>query len=221
MTSRETNAVMARKEPISTHVQRSSVETEPKNVREPPHAVGKTSEHAQLPNNLVKLERHITASTKPVPEHHAPTNSQKKKKIGLGPDSQSNRKIIKNALIHVCLAGTVNEKVKHDVLEDLSRSPANHFIILFRGAKNHAFRGLYAFDNRETVSRVYAPRPVTPHGSKSGMDFYPDIDFANNTSGPEIIGQDDVLEFYKYDCGQGVLSFYRRSISAGMSTPLL
>ena len=29
----------------------------------------------------------------------------------------SNRQIIRNALVHACLAGLVNEKTKHDVLE--------------------------------------------------------------------------------------------------------
>ncbi|KAJ3098252.1 Calmodulin-regulated spectrin-associated protein 1 [Phlyctochytrium planicorne] len=130
----------------------------------------------------------------------------KKKKIGLGPESQSNRKIIKNALMHVCLAGTVNEKVKKDVLEDLNQCMARHFIILFRGSKNHAFRGLYSLNaSNIAIDRVYSPRPITPYNIKS-LENSTEIDrihgaaFLGN-SGPDTISTEEVLEFYKYDCG--------------------
>ncbi|KAJ3210512.1 hypothetical protein HDU67_005243, partial [Dinochytrium kinnereticum] len=117
----------------------------------------------------------------------------------LGPDSQSNRKIIKNALIHVCLAGTVNEKVKADVLEDLTTSPSTHFIILFRGSKNHAFRGLYSYSpTRSNLTRVYTPRPSTSSNHVSKDSYGEDLNVHNGGGGgPEEVCREEVLEFYK------------------------
>ncbi|KAI8904385.1 PRC-barrel-containing protein-like protein [Gorgonomyces haynaldii] len=56
---------------------------------------------------------------------------------------KSNKTLIRNALQHVCLAGTVNEAVKQ---QDLEESDASHFIILFRDTNNFLFRGLYFWD---------------------------------------------------------------------------
>ncbi|KAJ3389965.1 Calmodulin-regulated spectrin-associated protein 1 [Chytriomyces hyalinus] len=117
---------------------------------------------------------------------------------------QSNRKLIKNALLQVCLAGSVNEKVKADVMEDLEASSSSHFIILFRGPKNHAFKGLYSYDAQlQQVLKVYAPAFLSG-GPKDDTLF----DAAKTpptpssaAGGPSSISEEDVMEFYKYDSG--------------------
>ncbi|KAI9209516.1 CKK domain-containing protein [Polychytrium aggregatum] len=87
--------------------------------------------------------------------------------------------------MHVCLAGTVNEEIKREALQDLSESSAQHFVVLLRDRKNHGFRGLYSYDpHLEQILRVYAPPVAHAH-----------------SSAPDVLRQDDVLEFYKYDSG--------------------
>ncbi|KAJ3223327.1 Calmodulin-regulated spectrin-associated protein 1 [Chytriomyces hyalinus] len=116
---------------------------------------------------------------------------------------QSNRKLIKNALLQVCLAGSVNEKVKADVMEDLEASPSSHFIILFRGPKNHAFKGLYSYDAQlQQVLKVYAPAFI-PAGPKDDtlFDTAKTPPTPNSAGGPSSISEEDVMEFYKYDSG--------------------
>jgi hypothetical protein len=77
------------------------------------------------------------------------------------------------------LAGTVNQQVKSEVLEDLESSSSRHFIILFRQRNNYSFRGLYAYDAAsDQAFKVYT-----------------------GTQGPDIITADKVSEFYKYDSG--------------------
>ncbi|KAJ3417175.1 Calmodulin-regulated spectrin-associated protein 1 [Chytridiales sp. JEL 0842] len=106
----------------------------------------------------------------------------------------SNRQLIKNALLHVCLAGSVHERVKQEVLEDLEASPGSHFIILLRGSKNHAFRGLYSYDPAlNQVLKVYAPPAV--------VDEHTGQIVSAPYSGPDSLTETDVLEFFKYDSG--------------------
>ena len=58
-------------------------------------------------------------------------------------------------------------------------SDASHFIILFKGQKNHLFKGLYSYDPElEQVLKVYT-----------------------GTVGPNVLERNQVLEFYKYDSG--------------------
>ncbi|KAJ3131027.1 putative deoxyribonuclease tatdn3 [Physocladia obscura] len=126
---------------------------------------------------------------------------------------QSNRKLIRNAL-HVCLAGTVNEKVKNEVLEDLEASQAFYFVILFRGLKNHAFKGLYSYDPQlQQILRVYAPAAATTRKTPLEFDDFESHAIKSTTrrlssanshpaaAGPNSIREQDVLEFYKYDSG--------------------
>ncbi|KAJ3411880.1 Calmodulin-regulated spectrin-associated protein 1 [Chytridiales sp. JEL 0842] len=129
---------------------------------------------------------------------------------------QSNRQIIKNALVHVCLAGSVNQRVKQEVLEDLESSTAHHFIILFRGLKNHAFRGLYSYDpNLHQVLKVYAPastHPSTPSTTTTTTTTKATSTAASRKETavtppsavfrtPDSLTDEDVMEFYKYDSG--------------------
>ncbi|KAJ8331588.1 hypothetical protein QVD99_001857 [Batrachochytrium dendrobatidis] len=92
---------------------------------------------------------------------------------------QSNRTLIKNALMHVCLAGSANESTKQEVMEDLHDSPAQHFVIIFKDVNNFSFRGLYSWDAvLDQTLKVYA-----------------------GALGRNVLDPSQVLEFYKYDSG--------------------
>ncbi|XP_077379474.1 calmodulin-regulated spectrin-associated protein 3-like isoform X9 [Festucalex cinctus] len=73
--------------------------------------------------------------TSPAPEYTGP-------KLFKEPSFKSNKFIIHNALSRCCLAGKVNESQKNKIVEELEKSPANHFLILFRDASCQ-FRGVY------------------------------------------------------------------------------
>ncbi|KAM8874261.1 calmodulin-regulated spectrin-associated protein 2a isoform 7-T7 [Spinachia spinachia] len=58
------------------------------------------------------------------------------------PSAKSNKHIIQNALAHCCLAGKVNEGPKNKILEQMEKSEANNFLVLFRDS-GCQFRSLY------------------------------------------------------------------------------
>ncbi|XP_061094203.1 calmodulin-regulated spectrin-associated protein 2a isoform X3 [Conger conger] len=60
------------------------------------------------------------------------------------PSAKSNKHIIQNALAHCCLAGKVNEAQKNKILEEIEKSEANNFLILFRDT-GCQFRSLYTY----------------------------------------------------------------------------
>ncbi|XP_049444074.1 calmodulin-regulated spectrin-associated protein 2a isoform X3 [Epinephelus fuscoguttatus] len=60
------------------------------------------------------------------------------------PSAKSNKHIIQNALAHCCLAGKVNEGQKNKILEEMEKSGANNFLVLFRDA-GCQFRSLYTY----------------------------------------------------------------------------
>ncbi|XP_054568866.1 calmodulin-regulated spectrin-associated protein 2 isoform X1 [Eptesicus fuscus] len=60
------------------------------------------------------------------------------------PSAKSNKHIIQNALAHCCLAGKVNEGPKRRILEEMEKSDANNFLILFRDS-GCQFRSLYTY----------------------------------------------------------------------------
>ncbi|XP_049645364.1 calmodulin-regulated spectrin-associated protein 3 isoform X3 [Suncus etruscus] len=80
------------------------------------------------------------------------------------PSAKSNKFIIHNALSHCCLAGKVNEPHKNRILEEIEKSKANHFLILFRDSSCQ-FRALYTPSGEsDELQRLtgYGPRTVTP-----------------------------------------------------------
>lgn len=83
--------------------------------------------------------------TPPAPEYTGP-------KLFKEPSFKSNKFIIHNALSRCCLAGKVNESLKNKIVEEMEKSPANHFLILFRDASCQ-FRGVYTMnpDTQELV----------------------------------------------------------------------
>ncbi|XP_062868922.1 calmodulin-regulated spectrin-associated protein 2a isoform X2 [Trichomycterus rosablanca] len=60
------------------------------------------------------------------------------------PSAKSNKHIIQNALAHCCLAGKVNEGQKNKILEEMEKTDANCFLILFRDS-GCQFRALYTY----------------------------------------------------------------------------
>uniref|UniRef100_A0A673ZI06 Calmodulin regulated spectrin-associated protein family, member 2a n=1 Tax=Salmo trutta TaxID=8032 RepID=A0A673ZI06_SALTR len=60
------------------------------------------------------------------------------------PSAKSNKHIIQNALAHCCMAGKVNEGQKNKILEEMEKSEANNFLVLFRDG-GCQFRSLYTY----------------------------------------------------------------------------
>jgi len=79
------------------------------------------------------------------------------------PAMKSNRGIMLNAVEYCVFPGAVNKEAKGRVLEEISRSEAKHFLILFRDA-GCQFRALYSYcPDREEVFKLYGtgPKQVT------------------------------------------------------------
>ncbi|KAM6294083.1 LOW QUALITY PROTEIN: calmodulin-regulated spectrin-associated protein 3 [Aegotheles albertisi] len=104
---------------------------------------GRAPSRAASPSGLVsprgggrEWENESNASSPAsVPEYTGP-------RLYKEPSAKSNKHIIHNALAHCCLAGRVNEPQKNRVLEEVEKSKANHFLILFRDGSCQ-FRALY------------------------------------------------------------------------------
>ncbi|KAB5559421.1 hypothetical protein PHYPO_G00028840 [Pangasianodon hypophthalmus] len=78
-----------------------------------------------------------TSSVTSVTEYTGP-------KLYKEPSAKSNKHIIQNALAHCCLAGKVNEGQKNKILEEMEKSQANNFLILFRDS-GCQFRAVYTY----------------------------------------------------------------------------
>eukprot|EP00741_Cyanophora_paradoxa_P003923 tig00000737_g3816.t1 len=90
---------------------------------------------------------------------------------------KSNRKLVRNALGFVCLAGAAMQRERDDVLWELENNASDHFVILFRNEKGLNFRGLYAYNaEARAVQKVYG-------------------------SGPPSVDASMVDRFFKYDSG--------------------
>ncbi|KAK2822319.1 hypothetical protein Q5P01_022384 [Channa striata] len=79
------------------------------------------------------------------------------------PSAKSNKHIIQNALAHCCLAGKVNEGQKNKILDEMEKSEANNFLILFRDA-GCQFRSVYTyFPETEEITKLagIGPRNIT------------------------------------------------------------
>ncbi|XP_056136188.1 calmodulin-regulated spectrin-associated protein 3 [Lampris incognitus] len=100
--------------------------------------------------------------TSPVPDYTGP-------KLFKEPSFKSNKFIIHNALSRCCLAGKVNETQKNKIIEEMEKSPANHFLILFRDS-NCQFRGVYTMnpDSQELVRLAgVGPRTISSNQVES------------------------------------------------------
>ncbi|XP_057699251.1 calmodulin-regulated spectrin-associated protein 3-like isoform X2 [Corythoichthys intestinalis] len=97
--------------------------------------------------------------TSPAPEYTGP-------KLFKEPSFKSNKFIIHNALSRCCLAGKVNESQKNKIVEEMEKSPANHFLILFRDASCQ-FRGVYTANPESTeLVRLTGVGPKTINSSQ-------------------------------------------------------
>ncbi|XP_067370009.1 calmodulin-regulated spectrin-associated protein 2a isoform X2 [Channa argus] len=79
------------------------------------------------------------------------------------PSAKSNKHIIQNALAYCCLAGKVNEGQKNKILEEMEKSEANNFLILFRDA-GCQFRSLYTYcPESEEINKLagIGPKSIT------------------------------------------------------------
>ncbi|XP_064194620.1 calmodulin-regulated spectrin-associated protein 2-like isoform X1 [Anguilla rostrata] len=79
------------------------------------------------------------------------------------PSAKSNKHIIQNALAHCCLAGKVNEGQKNRILEEIDKSEANNFLILFRDS-GCQFRSLYTYyPESEEITKLagIGPKSIT------------------------------------------------------------
>ncbi|KAG9351140.1 hypothetical protein JZ751_025030 [Albula glossodonta] len=80
------------------------------------------------------------------------------------PSAKSNKHIIQNALAHCCLAGKVNEAQKNKILEEMEKSEANNFLILFRDS-GCQFRSLYTYcPEMEEITKLAGIGPKTITG---------------------------------------------------------
>ncbi|XP_077475589.1 calmodulin-regulated spectrin-associated protein 3 isoform X2 [Stigmatopora argus] len=97
----------------------------------------------------------ISSSTS-IPEYTGP-------KLYKEPSFKSNKFIIHNAISRCCLAGKVNEPQKNKIVEEMEKSTANHFLILFRDASCQ-FRAVYTMNpETEEMTRLtgIGPRLIT------------------------------------------------------------
>uniref|UniRef100_A0A8C7WQA6 Calmodulin regulated spectrin-associated protein family, member 2b n=1 Tax=Oryzias sinensis TaxID=183150 RepID=A0A8C7WQA6_9TELE len=80
------------------------------------------------------------------------------------PSAKSNKHIIQNALAHCCLAGKVNEGQKNKILDEMEKSEANNFLVLFRDS-GCQFRSIYTYcPETEEMTRLagIGPKSITP-----------------------------------------------------------
>lgn len=77
------------------------------------------------------------------------------------PSAKSNKHIIQNALAHCCLAGKVNEGQKNKILDEMEKSEANNFLVLFRDS-GCQFRSVYTYcPETEEIARLAGIGPKT------------------------------------------------------------
>lgn len=79
------------------------------------------------------------------------------------PSAKSNKHIIQNALSHCCLAGKVNEGQKNKILDEMEKSGANNFLVLFRDA-GCQFRSVYTYcpESEEIIKLAgIGPKTIT------------------------------------------------------------
>ncbi|XP_047427132.1 calmodulin-regulated spectrin-associated protein 3 isoform X2 [Mugil cephalus] len=97
------------------------------------------------------------SSSASIPEYTGP-------KLYKEPSFKSNKFIIHNAITRCCLAGKVNEPQKNKIVEEMEKSTANHFLILFRDSSCQ-FRAIYTMNpETEEMARLtgIGPRVISP-----------------------------------------------------------
>ena len=93
----------------------------------------------------------------------------------------SNKKIIKNAIEFVCLAGEVNRKLRQKVLSVIDKSEENYFVIVFKTELlgSRVFKALFSHNvDSGEVKRVLGANSL-----------------------PSVVKAKMVKSFYSYDSG--------------------
>ncbi|XP_037644183.1 calmodulin-regulated spectrin-associated protein 2 isoform X1 [Sebastes umbrosus] len=109
------------------------------------------------PNGEKDWENDSTTSSTPS------NNEYTGPKLYKEPSAKSNKHIIQNALAHCCLAGKVNEGQKNKILDEMEKSEANNFLVLFRDA-GCQFRSVYAYcPETEEITKLagIGPKSIT------------------------------------------------------------
>ncbi|XP_039550636.1 calmodulin-regulated spectrin-associated protein 2 isoform X2 [Pimephales promelas] len=123
----------------------------------PESAEGFLSPCPSVSGNGENWELESTASAASNTEYTGP-------KLYKEPSAKSNKYIIQNALAHCCLAGRVNEGQKNKILEEMEKTEANNFLILFRDS-GCQFRSLYSYyPEAEEINKLagIGPKTITP-----------------------------------------------------------
>ena len=115
------------------------------------------------PRPSTKIE--MRSSPKPSHKYHEEVKStgdkyrRHKNLPNLVYNKPSNRKIIKNAISQVCIAGDANRTHREEVLCIIENNKeVNYFIIVFSESGRRDCRGLYTHDpNTAEINKVYGP----------------------------------------------------------------
>ncbi|XP_073705326.1 calmodulin-regulated spectrin-associated protein 2 isoform X2 [Garra rufa] len=128
-----------------------------KRTSRPESAEGFLSPCPSVSGNGENWELESTSSAASNAEYTGP-------KLYKEPSAKSNKYIIQNALAHCCLAGRVNEGQKNKILEEMEKTEAYNFLILFRDS-GCQFRSLYSYyPESEEISKLagIGPKTITP-----------------------------------------------------------
>ncbi|XP_031567239.1 uncharacterized protein LOC116302157 isoform X2 [Actinia tenebrosa] len=96
------------------------------------------------------------------PEEHSTFADFSGPQCYVKPSGKSNRKLIINAISHVCLSGTVNNESKERCLQAIAESQGFNFMVLFKDGLK--FRGLYMHNpENEQSYKIYGigPKVIT------------------------------------------------------------
>ncbi len=73
-------------------------------------------------------------------------------------NKNSNKKLIKNAISMVCMAGGTNKQEREEVLKIIDSTDFDFYLILFRGTLGRQdFKALYSHDGHGNVNKIYGP----------------------------------------------------------------
>lgn len=128
-----------------------------KRTSRPDSAEGYLSPCPSVSGNGENWELESTSSAASNTEYTGP-------KLYKEPSAKSNKYIIQNALAHCCLAGRVNEGQKNKILEEMEKTQANNFLILFRDT-GCQFRSLYTYyPEAGEINKLagIGPKTITP-----------------------------------------------------------
>nr|6QUY_W Chain W, CKK domain protein [Naegleria gruberi]6QVE_W Chain W, Predicted protein [Naegleria gruberi] len=131
--------------------------------------------------------------------------------------NKTNKLLIKNALIHLTLAGEVNKKEREDVFEAMKEyEDTNQMIILVREVNVPAFRALYVVVTDGLNANVGSSTSTTDSNrtDNSSRSESPNIEKRSDQilvkkiigKGPKFLTEDVVDVFCRYDSGGKKLS---------------